>query len=222
MRALARRAVLPLLAVLLMLWPLCCLVDIAESGLGPLPAAVVGYTAGAAPVVTALCLPLLTVAARRRDWLSLAPAVAAGLLPWIFVVPYASGHEPPHQSGETTVRVMLINAHNGQAGAGDIAAATTANSVDVLVITELSGTLAHDLTAAGLDRTVSAAWVRIPGQGGVPNDPEAGMGVWLRDGLAYAARLAELEREVKELRRSNAILRSASAFFAAELDRPQR
>ena len=35
-------------------------------------------------------------------------------------------------------------------------------------------------------------------------------------------RLAELEREVKELRRSNAILRSASAFFAAELDRPQR
>ena len=37
-----------------------------------------------------------------------------------------------------------------------------------------------------------------------------------------AARLAELEREVKELRRSNAILRSASAFFAAELDRPSR
>ena len=37
-----------------------------------------------------------------------------------------------------------------------------------------------------------------------------------------AQRLAELEREVRELRRSNAILRSASAFFAAELDRPQR
>ena len=37
-----------------------------------------------------------------------------------------------------------------------------------------------------------------------------------------AVRLAELEREVKELRRSNAILRSASAFFAAELDRPSR
>ena len=35
-----------------------------------------------------------------------------------------------------------------------------------------------------------------------------------------ATRLAELEREVKELRRANAILRSASAFFAAELDRP--
>jgi transposase len=37
-----------------------------------------------------------------------------------------------------------------------------------------------------------------------------------------AQRLVELERENRELRRSNAILRSASAFFAAELDRPQR
>ncbi len=37
-----------------------------------------------------------------------------------------------------------------------------------------------------------------------------------------AARVAELEREVRELRRANAILRSASAFFAAELDRPAR
>lgn len=39
---------------------------------------------------------------------------------------------------------------------------------------------------------------------------------------AEAARIAELEREVKELRRANAILKSASAFFAAELDRPLR
>ena len=34
------------------------------------------------------------------------------------------------------------------------------------------------------------------------------------------ARVAELERENRELRRANAILKSASAFFAAELDRP--
>jgi len=33
-------------------------------------------------------------------------------------------------------------------------------------------------------------------------------------------RIADLERENRELRRANAILRSASAFFAAELDRP--
>ncbi|MET8645021.1 transposase [Streptomyces sp. NPDC004074] len=37
-----------------------------------------------------------------------------------------------------------------------------------------------------------------------------------------ADRIAELEREVKELRRANAILKSASALFSAELDRPLR
>lgn len=35
-----------------------------------------------------------------------------------------------------------------------------------------------------------------------------------------AQRLAELERGNRELRRANHILRTASAFFAAELDRP--
>ena len=35
-----------------------------------------------------------------------------------------------------------------------------------------------------------------------------------------AERIAALERENRELRRANAILRSASAFFAAERDRP--
>jgi transposase len=45
-----------------------------------------------------------------------------------------------------------------------------------------------------------------------------------RPGLSTEEReeLAALRKENKELRRSNAILRSASAFFAAELDRPQK
>ncbi len=37
-----------------------------------------------------------------------------------------------------------------------------------------------------------------------------------------AARIKQLEQENRELKRANAILRSASAFFAAELDRPHR
>jgi transposase-like protein len=36
------------------------------------------------------------------------------------------------------------------------------------------------------------------------------------------ARIRRLEQEVRELRRANEILKSASAFFAAELDRPHR
>ena len=37
---------------------------------------------------------------------------------------------------------------------------------------------------------------------------------------ADRGRIGELEQENRELRRANAILKSASAFFAAELDRP--
>jgi transposase len=37
-----------------------------------------------------------------------------------------------------------------------------------------------------------------------------------------SAELKKLRREVNELRRANAILKTASAFFAAELDRPHR
>jgi transposase len=75
-----------------------------------------------------------------------------------------------------------------------------------------------------------SAFVRIGEQLGINPDTLRG---WVlqaevdeghRPGVttADAARIAELEREVRELRRANAILKSASAFFAAELDRPQR
>jgi transposase len=37
-----------------------------------------------------------------------------------------------------------------------------------------------------------------------------------------AERIAALERENRELRRANQILKSAASFFAAELDRPSR
>ena len=63
--------------------------------------------------------------------------------------------------------------------------------------------------------------------------PGATLRNWFRNGVAGArapravevtddpvARITELERENRELRRANAILKSASAFFAAELDRP--
>jgi transposase len=46
----------------------------------------------------------------------------------------------------------------------------------------------------------------------------------LRPGLTSdeRARMKELERENRELRRANEILKSAAAFFGAELDRRQR
>lgn len=49
---------------------------------------------------------------------------------------------------------------------------------------------------------------------------EVDAGVRAGTTTAYGQRIKELEREVKELRRANEILKTASAFFAqAELDR---
>ncbi len=39
---------------------------------------------------------------------------------------------------------------------------------------------------------------------------------------ADAERIKALEQELRELRRANAILKSAASFFAAELDRPSK
>lgn len=39
---------------------------------------------------------------------------------------------------------------------------------------------------------------------------------------AERARIVELERENRELRKANQILKEASVFFASELDRPRR
>jgi transposase len=47
-------------------------------------------------------------------------------------------------------------------------------------------------------------------------------GVTVGTTTAEAERIKALEQEVRELRRANAILKSASAFFAAELDRPPK
>ena len=74
-----------------------------------------------------------------------------------------------------------------------------------------------------------SACTRIGGQLGIPSDTLRGwvqraeIDTGVRPGTTTddAARLVELERENRELRRANAILKSASAFFAAELDRPQ-
>ena len=55
-------------------------------------------------------------------------------------------------------------------------------------------------------------WVRQAQAAGEP----------LADGMTAVERMKALERENKELRRSNEILKSAAAFFGAELDRQNK
>jgi transposase len=81
----------------------------------------------------------------------------------------------------------------------------------------------------GLQLSVTAACSRVGEQLGINRDTLRG---WVKQAQVDAgdrpgisttdrARLARLERENRELRRANAILKTALAFFAAELDRPQ-
>ena len=75
------------------------------------------------------------------------------------------------------------------------------------------GTVQRVATQLGYGVESVRAWVR---QADIDEGLSAGTS------SADADRIKELEQEVRELKRANSILKSASAFFAAELDRPQR
>ena len=95
---------------------------------------------------------------------------------------------------------------------------------------ERSIRFARDLVEGPEKLSVNAACRRVGEQLGIVPDslrnrvPQARVDADNAPGLTTdeRARLAELERENRELRRANAILKSASAFFAAGLDWPQQ
>jgi len=72
------------------------------------------------------------------------------------------------------------------------------------------GTVRRVADQLGIGVESLRAWVR---------QADIDAGVAAGTSTADAARIKEFEQENRELRRANAILRSASAFFAAELDR---
>ena len=75
------------------------------------------------------------------------------------------------------------------------------------------GTIKRVAAQLGYGTEAVRAWVRQ-----ADSDDGAKPGVSTEE----AERVKRLEQENRELRRANAILRSASAFFAAELDRPSK
>ena len=173
----SRWLALPVGCLLLAGWAACCVVPAQRwSAL----ATVVVLLAAIAPLTAVAAVPLATVAVRRRRWFCAGAAVLAGLFPWWFALGYAASSDAAVPAGGSVVHLMIVDARQGQANAADVVAAVAGGRADLLVVTELSGTLAHDLTAAGLDSLVQARSVQLPGQGLAPDVPEAGLGVWSR------------------------------------------
>jgi transposase len=77
---------------------------------------------------------------------------------------------------------------------------------------ERIGAIARVADQLGINRESLRNWVR---QAEVDGGQRPGVTT------AEQRRIAELEREVRELRRANEILKAASAYLAAELDRPR-
>jgi transposase len=77
---------------------------------------------------------------------------------------------------------------------------------------ERLGAIARVADQLGINRETLRTWVK---QAEVDGGQRPGVPT------AERQRIAELERQVRELRRANDILKAASAYFAAELDRPR-
>jgi transposase len=86
----------------------------------------------------------------------------------------------------------------------------------VRLVFESGRPVAHVACDLGVHRETLRLWVRqVEADSGARND---------RLTSGERERVSQLEREVRELRRANEILKAASAFFARELDptRPKR
>jgi transposase len=78
---------------------------------------------------------------------------------------------------------------------------------------ERRGAIARVADQLGIHREALRGWIR---QAEIDGGQRPGVPTEERQ------RIAELEREVRELRRANEILKAASAFFAQELDPTRR
>ncbi len=160
------RLLVPAVA-LLVVWAATCLVD----GLpGPLDGVAVA-AAALAPFAVIAAIPVVALAlrVRRRSGVPLAVAAAvAALVPWLFVLGYASPADAgPPGTGGVRVSAMLLDADGGRADPPSIVAAVARQPVDLLVVTGATGLLAHDLTTAGLDPRLRPRWASAsdPGSG---------------------------------------------------------
>lgn len=166
-------AALPTTTAVLLVWALTSLVG--DVGWGPLGILPVGLAA-LSPLLAVPALIITPMAMQRHSLISLMLAIAAAALPWALTVRYIIPASPP--AGATLpLRVLLVAADNGRANATDITAAARLQGTDLIVVTELSPTLAHELTSTGLARAFSPRYVSVPEEG---HSPSSGLGLYSR------------------------------------------
>jgi endonuclease/exonuclease/phosphatase (EEP) superfamily protein YafD len=159
-------------SLLLLGWALATLVG--DVRWGPLSILPVGL-ASMSPLIAVPALIVVTLAARRRSWVSVVLAAVAAVLPWTFMIGYVVPAPAPR--GPTVpLRALLVTAHDGAADAAEITAAARSQGADLVVVTELSSGLAHDLTTTGLARQLSPRYVSVSETG--PAD--AGIAIYSR------------------------------------------
>jgi endonuclease/exonuclease/phosphatase (EEP) superfamily protein YafD len=157
--------ILGVAAATLLTWAAVCFVD---SGLPALAA-----LAALVPAVSVLAVPVIALSAGGRHPIPLLVAVLAAVMPWLLVAEYAAADPGP--AGRTaTLRVLTVDSQDGKADPSQIVALAQESAADVVVITELTMKLSHDLTEVGLANVGESRWVEMRSTG------EDGAGVWTR------------------------------------------
>lgn len=128
-----------------------------------------------APVATLVTLPLLIIALFSRRWVLtvLLAGALAGFVYWMvpfFASPTTEAPADPADAG--TLRVMTVNAFNGQADAESVVDLVESQNVEVLAVQELTSSFEAALVAAGLDDALAYSFT-VPADQGA-----AGSGLW--------------------------------------------
>ena len=172
---------LTLIALVLAAWSVTCLIDVDNP--------YVAAASALSPAITVLAVPVVALGVGRRHPVPAALATVAAALPWVLVAGYgAPGPGPTTPQAGASVRIMTVNANDGRADATRIAQLAQDNTADVVVITELTSKLAHDLTIAGLNSLVTPRRVEFQDTGG------DGIGIWTAQPLREAGRVQGLSR----------------------------
>jgi endonuclease/exonuclease/phosphatase (EEP) superfamily protein YafD len=148
----------------------------------------VAALAALAPLVSVLALPVIAIGVASKHLVPTAIAVIAALLPWTLVTGYAAASPGVSTAKSSTLRVMSVDGAEGRASAKDIVQVTRLYAVDVVVVTDLSSTQAHDLTVAGLNALAPSRWVNVTA-GGVN-----GTGLWARPNIENPTATTGLSR----------------------------